>query len=120
MKVSIIGTGYVGLITGVCLASKGHSVNCYDIDKNIVNSINNGIPPIYELKLKKMLKSVLHKNRFSAQLISNINLPENDMIIIAVGTPSNNGKIDLSYIKEVSTLIGRGLRDTNKFISIVS
>ena len=119
MKVSIIGTGYVGLITGVCLASKGHTVNCYDIDIDIVNSINNGIPPIYELKLKKMLQSVLHKNKFSAQLISDINLPENDIIIIAVGTPSNNGKIDLSYIKEVSTLIGRKLRDTNKFISIV-
>ena len=57
MKVSIIGTGYVGLITGVCLASKGHTVNCYDIDIDIVNSINNGIPPIYELKLEKMLKS---------------------------------------------------------------
>ena len=99
MKLSIIGTGYVGLITGVCLASKGHTVNCYDIDIDIVNSINNGIPHIYELKLKKILKSVLHKNKFSAQLISDINLPRklgecygsSDMGIYLM--PLNDGEI---------------------------
>ena len=53
MNVTIIGTGYVGLITGVCLAYKGHSVNCYDINKKIINSINNGVPPIYEQNLEK-------------------------------------------------------------------
>ena len=119
MRVSIIGTGYVGLITGVCLAHKGHTVNCYDINKKIINSINNGVPPIYEQNLKKYLQSVLNKRKFNAKLISEINLSQTEIVIIAVGTPSNKGDIDLSYIEKVSSLIGKKLRTIDKFVSIV-
>ena len=70
MRVSIIGTGYVGLITGVCLAYKGHTVDCYDINKKIINLINEGVPPIYEKNLEKYLKAALNKKRFNAKIIS--------------------------------------------------
>ena len=119
MRVSIIGTGYVGLITGVCLAYKGHTINCYDINKKIVNSINDGVPPIYEKDLKKYLKVVLNKKKFNANVISEINLSKTDIVIIAVGTPSNKGKIDLTYIKKVSALIGEKIRTIDNFVSII-
>jgi UDPglucose 6-dehydrogenase len=56
MKVSVAGTGYVGLVSGVCLAEKGHQVICIDIDEQKVDKINNGLPPIYEEGLEELLK----------------------------------------------------------------
>lgn len=57
MKVSVVGTGYVGLVSGTCLAEKGHDVVCVDIDQSKVDQINQGIPPIYEAGLEDMLKA---------------------------------------------------------------
>ena len=56
MKVSVIGTGYVGIVTGVCFAEKGHQITCVDVDQAKVDSINKGIPPIYERGLGDLLK----------------------------------------------------------------
>ena len=61
MNVSIVGAGYVGLISGVCLASKGHNVSCFDINGEVVTSLNKGIPTFYEKGLKKILSYVIEK-----------------------------------------------------------
>jgi UDP-glucose 6-dehydrogenase len=58
MNICIVGTGYVGLVTGACFASLGHNVICVDVDKERVRNINSGIPPIYEIGLEEMLKKV--------------------------------------------------------------
>tara|TARA_Y100000816_G_C26108452_1_gene590303 strand:- start:15309 stop:16661 length:1353 start_codon:yes stop_codon:yes gene_type:complete len=119
MNVSIIGTGYVGLVSGVCLASKGHKVTCYDKNFEIVKSLNNGIPTFHEAGLEQLLLSVIKKNTFKVSLISEETVFDSEIIIIAVGTPSENGQIDLSYISEVAAMVGEYLRSHNKFLSIV-
>jgi len=119
MNVSIVGTGYVGLISGVCLSAKGHHVTCYDNNRKVVNSLNNGTPHIYELGLQELLTSVLKDGRFTTKLISDTTFFDNDIIIIAVGTPSDNGKIDLSYVKQVSKTIGKYLKSNKSFVSVV-
>ena len=119
MNVSIVGTGYVGLVSGVCLAAKGHRVTCYDIDRKVVDSLNSGIPHIYESGLQELLTSVLNDGMFTVKLISDETFFENDVIVIAVGTPSDNGRIDLAHIKEVSQLIGKYLKTNESFVSIV-
>ena len=119
MNISIIGTGYVGLVSGVCLATKGHYVTCYDNNTKIIDSLNNGIPHIYELGLKELLTSTLNDGVFAAKLISNNTSFKGDIIIIAVGTPSYNGRIDLVHIKEISELIGKYIKVNKGFVSVV-
>tara|TARA_B100001250_G_scaffold32052_1_gene26227 strand:+ start:17955 stop:19319 length:1365 start_codon:yes stop_codon:yes gene_type:complete len=119
MQVSIIGTGYVGLVSGLCLASKGHKVKCYDNNIKIINSLNKGIPTIYEEGLESILNLTLKSKNFKAELISEKTNFESELIIIAVGTPSENGKIDLKYIRQVSKLIGLVLKSNDKFLSII-
>ena len=110
MKVSIIGAGYVGLVTGACLAEKGHQVICVDVDKEKVNKINQGIPPIYE----KGLEDLLNKNiniRLKATTDLYKSVIETDVTFVAVGTPFDGSQIDLTYVKEVSRQIGSALKD---------
>ena len=64
MKISIIGTGYVGLVTGVCLSIKGHNVTCYDRDKNVVDSLNKCEPMFYEKGLKRNLLTAMKNHSF--------------------------------------------------------
>ena len=86
MKICIIGTGYVGLTTGVCLASKGHRVVCVDVVKEKVDIINNGKSPIYEKGLEQLLKKVLKNKKFKAttSLKQGIN---SEIVFICVDTP---------------------------------
>ena len=95
MRVSVVGTGYVGLVSGACLAEKGHQVVCVDIDQGKVDKINNAITPIHE----KGLDLILNKNAGS-RLEATTNLPDavitTDLSIIAVGTPFDGEQIDLS------------------------
>ena len=120
MKVDIIGTGYVGLVTGVGLSAKGHIVTCYDINKDIINSINSGTIPFYEENLEKLMNESISQNKFNSKLISHFsNNFDGDIIIIAVGTPTKNGQINLKYIEETAKQIGAFLKESNKFISII-
>ena len=64
MNVAIIGVGYVGLVSGVCLATKGHNVTCYDKNNLIINKLNSGTPTIYEKGLSKLLKDVIKRVNF--------------------------------------------------------
>jgi UDPglucose 6-dehydrogenase/GDP-mannose 6-dehydrogenase len=118
MKVSVAGTGYVGLVSGVCLAEKGHQVICIDIDEEKVEKINNGIPPIYEDSLEELLK----KN-VGAQLKATTDLRQavldSDLSLIAVGTPFDGNEIDLKYIKIVARQIGEVLKEKDTFHTVV-
>ncbi len=110
MKVSVIGTGYVGIVTGVCFAEKGHQITCVDVDQAKVDSINKGVPPIYERGLGDLLKKhVGGRLRASTDLSGAVQ--QTDLSLIAVGTPFDGREIDLTYIKAVSKEIGQALRN---------
>lgn len=110
MKVSVIGTGYVGLVSGVCLAEKGHQVICVDIDPEKVEQINQGIPPIYEAGLESLLQKNLPACLRATTDLQQAVL-ETEISIIAVGTPFDGQEIDLRFIREVSHQIGKVLAE---------
>ena len=118
MKVSVIGTGYVGLVSGVCLAEKGHKILCVDIDEEKVNKINHGIPPIYEKGLEELLRKNIHAN-LQATTDLHKAVAETEISLIAVGTPFDGEKIDLSYIEAVSRQIGKALKDKAGYHTVV-
>ena len=118
MKVSVIGTGYVGLVSGACLAEKGHNVVCVDIDESKVQKILQGIPPIYEVGLEELLKKNVGKN-LTATTDFNNSVINSDITLIAVGTPFDGREIDLRFIREVSTQIGKALRDKQAYHLVV-
>jgi UDPglucose 6-dehydrogenase len=119
MKLCIVGTGYVGLVSGVCLASKGHEVICVDKEPLIVEKINSKKSPIYEKNLPELLSKVISSGNFKATTDLNAALKNASIVIIAVGTPSNNGPIDLSYIETALSQISEFIRNNNQYISII-
>jgi UDPglucose 6-dehydrogenase len=101
MKISIIGTGYVGLTSALCFASKGHQVICHDKDITKINQLNQKIPTIFEQGLPELLSEMIEKK--SIEFTNNIEyaVKNSEVIILAVGTPqASNGQADLSYIYE--------------------
>ena len=118
MNISVIGTGYVGLVSGVCLAEKGHHVVCVDIDPRKVAQTNQGIPVIFENGLEALLKKNI-SSRFNATTDFERAVLETDISIIAVGTPFDGDQIDLSYIQEVSRQIGETLRKKHAYHVVV-
>jgi UDPglucose 6-dehydrogenase len=114
MKVSVIGTGYVGLVSGVCLAEKGHQIICVDVDQAKVDKINKGIPPIYEAGLEELLQKNIHKNLVATTDLRQA-VMDTDLSLIAVGTPFDGNEIDLKYIKKVSEQIGTVLKDKSGY-----
>ena len=120
MKVSVIGTGYVGLVTGATLADLGNQVVCLDILEEKINILNSGKSPIYEPGLDELLKKGLKNKNLSGSTEIEQNVRNSDITFICVGTPSDkNGNIDLSYIKSASSAIGRSLRDKNEKHTVI-
>jgi len=118
MKISIIGTGHVGLVSGVCLAEKGHQVICVDVDQDKVNQINQGTSPIYEKGLEDLLKKNLDSNlRATTEFYRAV--IETDLSLIAVGTPFDGTEIDLSFVETVSRHIGKVLKDKDAYHVVV-
>jgi UDPglucose 6-dehydrogenase len=110
MKISIIGTGYVGIVSAACFAEIGHKVICVDIDSSKIDKINEGIPPIYEEGLTELLKKHAGKN-LNATTDYNFAVKNSEISFICVGTPSDkHGKIDLSIIKSASANLGDSIR----------
>mgnify|MGYP001109297986 CR=1 FL=1 len=110
MKVCVIGTGYVGLVTGVCLAEIGHRVICVDKDNKKISLLNSGKIPIYEPGLKELIS----KNRSSESMIFNSDsgsgIRQSDIIFVCVDTPPNpSGHPNLTAIDEVAKLIGSSI-----------
>lgn len=120
MKIAVIGTGYVGLVSGTCLASKGHRVTCFDLNKDTIDILKGGEIPIYEHGLADLMFKN-KKNIFFEVLNSEkkLRLLEFDTIIVAVGTPNLKGKIDLSQIESVAIMLAKLIKNTEKYISII-
>ena len=111
MHVSIFGTGYVGLVTGTCLAEVGHQVVCVDIDAAKVDGLNNGVIPIYEPGLEPMVKAnhAAGRLRFTTDAADAIDFGE--VVFIAVGTPPDeDGSADLQYVLAVARTIGKHMK----------
>ena len=119
MDVSVIGTGYVGLVTGAGLAEKGHNVICYDIIKEKIKDIERGVSPIYERGLDTIIKrNIGGKLNTSMDLKSTIT--DTEITFICVGTPSNqDGSINLRYVKNACKEIGSILKEKEGYHLIV-
>jgi len=110
MKVCVIGTGYVGLVTGVCLAEIGHSVICVDKDKKKILLLQSGKVPIYEQDLEELVRKNKDSGNISFSQDVGYGIKSSDIIFISVGTPPlSTGKPDLSSLDEVAKLIGKSI-----------
>jgi len=107
MKISVIGTGYVGLVTGTCLAETGNEVICVDIDKQKVEKMRNGEVPIYEPHLDVLFERNIKANRLKFTTSLEEGLDHGEIIFLALPTPEDeDGSADLSYVLGVSDKIG--------------
>jgi len=112
MKISIIGTGYVGLVTGVCLSDFGLEVLCVDKDEKKIKILNSGDIPIYEPNLKELFKKNIIEGRLKFSNDLKFAIEQSQVIFIAVGTPSNNdGSANLKQIEEVARQIAEYIND---------
>ncbi|MDE5634849.1 MAG: UDP-glucose/GDP-mannose dehydrogenase family protein, partial [Muribaculaceae bacterium] len=112
MNIAVVGTGYVGLVSGTCFAEMGNNVTCVDIDTAKINRLNQGIIPIYEPGLTEMVTRNVEAGRLSfvtdlADIIDNV-----EVVFSAVGTPPDeDGSADLSYVLDVARTFGRSIND---------
>jgi len=112
MKIVIVGTGYVGLVTGACFSEVGIDVTCVDIDQKKIENLNKGIIPIYEPGLEEMVERNLEKGRlhFSTKLSESLDNVE--VVFSAVGTPPDeDGSADLKYVLDVAREVGEHIND---------
>jgi len=109
MKISVMGTGYVGLVSGTCLAERGHQVTCIDIRSEVVQEINAGRPPIHEIGLDNLLRAARDKGMLSATTDAKTAILDSDVTLICVGTPTVDGRMDISQIVAAAKEIGSAL-----------
>ncbi|MDR1437165.1 MAG: UDP-glucose/GDP-mannose dehydrogenase family protein [Candidatus Symbiothrix sp.] len=118
MNIAIVGTGYVGLVTGACFSEMGINVTCVDIDENKINRLKEGIVPIYEPGLNELVKKNYQAGRlkFSTDLLAC--LGEIEAVFCAVGTPPDeDGSADLRHVLQVARTIGQNIR---KYILVIT
>ncbi len=107
MKIAVVGTGYVGLVTGACLSDLGNNVYCVDVDEKKVNALKNGKIPIYEPGLEQLVKSNFNAGRLRFTIDAKEAILASDICFIAVGTPmGEDGSADLQYVLQVAETIG--------------
>ena len=110
MKICVIGTGYVGLVAGTCLADMGNEVICVDNDLEKLTKLKNGIVPIYEPGLEELIKANVAEGRLSFSSDLDNAVKQSLVCFIAVGTPqSEDGAADLQYVMAVAESIGKAL-----------
>ncbi len=110
MKISIVGTGYVGLVSGTCFADVGVNVTCVDVNETKIEQLKKGIIPIYEPGLETMVHNNSEKGRLSFTTNLSESLDQTDVVFIAVGTPPDeDGSADLKYVLEVARQIGKSI-----------
>jgi UDPglucose 6-dehydrogenase len=118
MKIVIVGTGYVGLVTGTCLAEVGIDITCVDVDKKKIENLKNGILPIYEPGLDKLVHRNFDKGRLQFSTNLKESIPGADAAFIAVGTPpGEDGSADLQYVLAVAREIGESMNDYGVIIT---
>ena len=110
MKISIIGTGYVGLVTGTCFAHMGNNVLCVDVDHEKIDLLRKGSMPIYEPGLKELVASNVKEGRLSFITSTDEAVRASEFIFIAVGTPmGEDGSADVQHVLDVARRIGEAL-----------
>ena len=116
MKLAFIGTGYVGLVTGVCMAELGHTVICADIDKAKIAKLKKGAMPIYELGLEELVEKNVREGRLSFTAAVGQAIRAAEVVFSAVGTPEDKktGKADLQYVYAVAEIFGKNLNSPEK------
>lgn len=112
MRITIIGTGYVGLVTGTCFADSGNEVICMDINKEKINALNSGIIPIYEPGLKELIQKNIKEKRLSFTTNIKSAVRNSEIIFVTVSTPpKNNGETDLTAVKAAAMEIGQCINE---------
>ncbi len=111
-NIAVVGTGYVGLVTGTCFAENGNKVTCIDIDEQKIQRLKNGETPIYEPELESLLVRNIHSNRLSFTTNLSEGIKDAEIIFLALPTPpGEDGSADLSYILNVADQLGNLLTD---------
>lgn len=112
MNITVVGTGYVGLVSGTCLAEVGNHVLCIDIDQSKIDRLNNGEIPIYEPGLEDLVKKNVQEGRLSFSSDIKQGVDYGSIIFIAVGTPPDeDGSADLKHVLAVASDIGKHMND---------
>ncbi len=119
MKLAVVGTGYVGLVSGVGLAWAGHNVTCVDLRQEVVDRILKADPPIHEEGLEPLLRQTVSEGRLHATTALGKALADAELVLVAVGTPSVDGRIDLAQIRAACRAIGGQIRERSRPISVV-
>ena len=119
MNISIVGAGYVGLVTSACFAEMGNNVVCIDSNEKKINKLQEGIIPIYEPGLSELIQTNINVSRLSFTTSIKNNINKSDVIFIAVGTPEQkDGNLNLKYLysvaKEIGNTISKKLIIVNK------
>ena len=119
MNITIIGTGYVGLVSGTCFAEFGVNVTCVDKDEEKIKNLRNGIIPIYEPGLDELVKKNINQGRLKFEIDLSKSVNRSDAIFIAVGTPSRkkDGHADLSYVYAVAEEIAKNLKNFSVIVN---
>ena len=111
MKIVVVGTGYVGLVTGTCLAETGHLVTCVDLDERKIEILRNGGVPIYEPGLEELVRRNVREKRLSFTTSTGEGMKDVEVAFIAVGTPpGETGEADLTHVLSAAEEIGRHIR----------
>jgi len=119
MRVAVVGTGYVGIVSAVGLAEQGHTVTCIDIDEGKVAALNRGEPPVFERGLEPLLRRNLG-TRLRATTDLGAAVQASELTLVCVGTPSRpDGSIDVSYVQQAAGQIGSALAATDRFHAVV-
>lgn len=118
MKIAIVGTGYVGLVTGTCFAEMGTDVYCVDIDRNKIDGLKNGVVPIYEPGLEELVLKNYKNGRLHFTTDLTEVLDDVDVLFSAVGTPPDeDGSADLKYVLDVARTVGKYMK---KYVLVVT
>ena len=118
-KISVVGLGYVGTVTSVCFAEIGYNVICADIDKDKIELINEGRSPFFEPEIIELIKRALNQNRLVATTDIQKAVINSEVTFITVGTPTVEGKMDLTAIRSASEMVGKGLALKNSYHVVV-
>ena len=114
MRITMVGTGYVGLVTGTCLSNTGNDVICLDVDQKKIDKLNQGISPIYEPGLDELIKRNANAGRLSFTTDKTAAYQAAEIIFICVGTPSDDkGHADLKYVLAAASDIGKAIEQGN-------